>query len=206
MMLLLTSRGLPTPALELHFQEMFQHVQRLIIITTASAEYKEQNKHTIRLTDKLKAWNYSFRYLDVEFEDLDPLEQADGIIIAGGNPYYLLHHLRESRADIILRNKILTDVPCLAISAGAFVLAPHVEVLNSITPEMNVVQMDDYSALHIFPKIVIPHYDRFVNEGIIKEEILKKYFKESTFPLLPLREQEGLCYDGQEWKSIYQTI
>jgi len=60
------------------------------IITTASAEWKEKNKHAISARQILDDMGFrKVEFLDVEFENPNKLKKFDIIYINGGNPFYL---------------------------------------------------------------------------------------------------------------------
>lgn len=45
-------------------------------------------------------------------------------------------------------------------SAGAILLGPNVNIVQSFTPQMNTFNIKNFVALNITDKLVFPHYDR----------------------------------------------
>lgn len=105
MNLIISSTGLDAEKVRDSFIEMLPNQKKLkaIIITTACSYYKEKNKYA-RSTQKIFAsLGISTSFIDIEFENPEILLKADIIYINGGNPYYLLHHIYKSKADLVLK-------------------------------------------------------------------------------------------------------
>lgn len=99
-------------------------------------------------------------FIDVELESPDSLIDKDIIYINGGNPFYLLHHMKKSRSSQIIRQIAMKNTVIEGVSAGAVILGPYIKLVHYFTPQLNFVQMNDFSALNLTEKIVFPHYDR----------------------------------------------
>nr|WP_259545437.1 Type 1 glutamine amidotransferase-like domain-containing protein [Heyndrickxia oleronia] len=114
-------------------------------------------------------------FIDIEYDNLQLLEQCQIIYINGGNPFYLLYQMKKSRTDIILRDFVCRRNMIIGVSAGAVVLGPNIEIV----PEMNSIKLRDFKALGLTNKIIFPHYDRedlFLNsEGKSIEDRLQEY-------------------------------
>lgn len=204
MPLFLTSRGLESEKIENAFKQLLPQKKnnKVYLITTASQEYKELNRNTQTLASKLNELNLASEFIDVEFEDSSVLRNADIIILCGGNPYYLLFHLKKSGADIILREKSRDGCLIFGISAGALVLQSDIEIIDIITPQMNTINLTDKRGLKLINKIVIPHYDRFVENGIIKLKEIENYESRTNKKVIGLGEDEGLVYFGNKIERV----
>ncbi|TKH15443.1 hypothetical protein FC678_02160 [Peribacillus simplex] len=82
------------------------------------------------------------------------------IYINGGNPFYLLYHMKKSGADLILKDMAKQNTVIVGGSAGAIILGPNIEVVNYFTPQINTVDMQDLTALGLTNKAMFPQYDR----------------------------------------------
>lgn len=168
MNLLLTASGFQQPHIYAAFLSMLEREPpgcSVAIITTASAEWKERNKHAVATKELLDHDGFSrVEYVDVEHEDAGLLRDFDAVFINGGNPFYLLHHLDESGARQVLCELAEKQVAIVGSSAGAMVLGPDLSVAAWFTPEMNTLGMTNLSALNLVPVTLYPHYGRRVDD------------------------------------------
>ena len=174
---------------------------RSYLITTAASHYKEQNKHNQALYQRLSRVNVRLGFLDVEIEHPSLLKEADVILLGGGNPYYLLHHLKASAADHIIKTKFQEGALIVGISAGGLVLQPSLELIDYYTPEMNTIGLLDKTGLGLINEYVLPHYDRFLEEGIIKDADILNFEKRCGQQVLKLNEKQGIHFskDAFAW-------
>jgi len=164
------------------------------IITTASVEYKEKNFHAQKLMDRLNLLDIDAKFIDIEFQASSELESCDIIIINGGNPYHLLYHIKKSGTDVLLRRKANNGSVIYGISAGLLVLQSDIEIIDMISPEMNILGIKDKKAIGLINDIILPHYERFVNEGIIPVGTIEEYEKVSGKKVKTLEDDEFILY------------
>lgn len=202
MKLFLSSKGLITDEITENFLSFVGSLRKVSMITTASETHKEKNKNTVKLKAKLTALGFFVEFIDVEFEDPERLRQSEIIIINGGNPYYLLHHLRKSKTDKILQELIKNNTPVMGISSGLLVLTKDLQIIDLLTPEMNTIGLKDKTCLGQIDEVVIPHYDRFVKEGIISKSVIDEFELHSTSKLIRLGEYQCLKYIDNDFEVI----
>ena len=89
-----------------------------------------------------------------------PHIEKDIIYISGGNPFNLLYHTKKSGADEILKHLASQNVIIVGVSAGALLLGPHIKIVQFFTPQMNTLDIKDFSALNLTDKLIFPHYNR----------------------------------------------
>lgn len=194
MNLFLTSSGLPNQEIIDHFISFAGNVKIVSLITTASDQFKERNWNAIKLKKKFEQMGMEVTFVDIEFEDPSILKSSDLIVIGGGNPYYLLYHLKRSGADKTLKTIIANGRPVMAVSAGFLVLMNDLRVVDVMTPEMNQIKLKDKRALGLIDEILIPHYDRFLKEGAINQRTIDQFEKESVFEVIRLGEHQCVVY------------
>ena len=78
----------------------------------------------------------------------DLLAGYDVVEFIGGNPYYLLHSIRQNNAAEILKD-IATNKILIGWSAAAFVFSPTLELVNCYSAEMNFLGLTDLNALSL---------------------------------------------------------
>ncbi|TCZ79310.1 peptidase [Paenibacillus albiflavus] len=160
----LTANGLNHQEVVNAFSTMISHylnMNKAIIITTADKEYKEKNYHAENTYKLLFSMGFkAVDFIDIEFDDPQKLRQYDLIYINGGNPFYLLHHLRNSKT-----NTILTELRDKSIivghSAGAAVLGTSIKHAMMLHPEWNDINIEDFTGLKLIDKVILPHSNRY---------------------------------------------
>lgn len=110
-------------------------------------------------------------------KEIEALQQANILIISGGDPFQLLINLRDSGLDeAIIKFTQKDDFILAGYSAGAFVLTPSLEVakiLNMNYPSgkkyISQEQLEDFSGLGIVDFEVFPHFQRNIHQALIDQ-------------------------------------
>jgi len=203
MRLLLSSKGLIHEELPEAFLSFVKPKKTVAIITTASQDYKEKNRNTIKLKSKLDELGFKTNFVDIEFDDPNVLRKSEIIIIGGGNPYYLMHHIKKSKSEKVITELIANQTPIWGISAGLMILMKNLDIIDLLTPEMNTIGLKDKSCLGIIKEIVIPHYDRFIKEERITKVDIDKFEIESEQRIVRLGEFQCLNYEGNKQAVLF---
>jgi dipeptidase E len=85
---------------------------------------------------------------------LREVEQAETLIIGGGNTFNLLKTLQENNLVEAIRNKVLSGTPYIGWSAGSNLACPTIRTTN----DMPVVEPLSFEAFHLVPFQINPHY------------------------------------------------
>ncbi|WP_424237629.1 Type 1 glutamine amidotransferase-like domain-containing protein [Bhargavaea ginsengi] len=163
MKLLLTSNGFYTDKIRRRFLGLLDADPRILeaaIITTASP-LKERNRFAEKARSDFEKMGFrKVDWVDVESESPDILLQKDVIYINGGNPFFLLEQMKKSGADRVLAELAQKGTVIVGVSAGAVLLGPDIRIVHYFTPQLNVRNIEDFSALGLTDKRIFPHYDR----------------------------------------------
>lgn len=91
------------------------------------------------------------------------IEEAEGIVVGGGNTFALLTRLQETGLFELIQEKAATGTPYIGWSAGANLACPTIMTTN----DMPIVQPQGFDALNLVPFQINPHYHelRFENQG-----------------------------------------
>lgn len=174
-MIILTSNGLSSKALTDKTKSLLKNAERAVIITTASVEYKENNRHVPRLKNELEQLGLCVDFFDFDFQSPEDLLAYDVIEIIGGNPFYLLKSIRSANSENVMEALAETKI-VIGISAGALVLQKDIELVAEYTPEANdCVGLNDLRGLALTDLEILPHYSRFVSEFERFEEKARCY-------------------------------
>lgn len=194
-MLVLCSNGLSSEKLLAQLKEKTAGCKTSALVVTADNEYKESNYHVARCISELQALNLRVDIFDLDHQSAALLLNYDVVEFIGGNPYYLLHSIREHDAADVLR-KISTDNILIGWSAAAFVFGPTLELVDRYSPEMNFLGLTDLCALSLTEVQVLPHYSKFLTRFEQFEEKCSIYEKEHHVHVIRLNDGDGVFIDG----------
>ncbi|CAG7599376.1 IS1595 family transposase ISBci1 [Paenibacillus solanacearum] len=206
--IVLTSTGLATPKITEAFLGLIgRNPEELTagIITTAAVQLKEQARPTVKMKQAFDSMGLRrVKMIDVEFEDARQLLECDVICISGGNPFHLLHHLRQSGADRIITEQSTQGVVLVGISAGTVVLGPDIRIVDHFTPQMNQLGLTDFTALRLYDTITFPHYgrhDKFPHEETIEARI-QQFESRHQCDVMRITDTEAICINGESVEKI----
>lgn len=194
--MILTSNGFFTESIKRDFLGLLSKdkIDRAAVIITTASTQKENNIYAKKSKEDLLSMGFQqVDFLDVEFQDAMLLKQYDVIYISGGNPFYLLHHMRRSGADKIMMEIIAeTNTIIIGASAGAVILGPDIEIVNFFTPQMNNLELHDFTGLEVTDVAIFPHYDRddlfIVESGQTIEERIKSFEQDKQRSITRLKD------------------
>lgn len=197
--ILLTSNGFFTDQIKQQFLQLIDDQledKKATVITTASQQ-KQDNKFALKAKEDLIGMGFNLvDFTDIEFDQPEILRKYDVIYINGGNPFYLLYHLKKSGADLIIKKLAKQGVIFVGVSAGAMIFGQNIEVVSLFTPQMNNVQINDLSAIGLTNKIIFPHYDRedLFPDSLSRsiEDRLKVFESLTNYPIARLKDDEFL--------------
>lgn len=146
------------------------------------------------------------------FEDLDIdgktesdlrniLQKFDGVIVNGGNTFYLLKSIRESGFDKVIKELLPQGFLYMGGSAGAIVACPTIET-STWNPDSKYGHhgVTDLTGMNLVPFLLRVHYsseqDVFIKEGIIK----------TKFPVRILTDDQAILVKGDEIKFLGKGI
>ena len=164
------------------------------LVVTADNEYKESNYHVSRCTAELESLNLNVDVFDLDKQPAELLLDYDVVEFIGGNPYYLLHSIRENNAAEILRDIAMNRV-LIGWSAAAFVFGPTLELVNCYSPEMNFLGLTDLRGLSLTQVQILPHYNKFLSRFEKFEERCCGYEKEHNVRVIRINDGEGVFID-----------
>ncbi|MCS7462541.1 Type 1 glutamine amidotransferase-like domain-containing protein [Paenibacillus doosanensis] len=169
--LLLTSDGFTTSKIrEAFLQLLGQNPTNLsvCIIPTAHGRLKSQAPVSQRAKLDLEAMGFhKVVFVDIEFENVQDLYGYDVICLSSGNTFYLLHHLKLTGADKVIKEQSERGATLVGISVGTVVLGDDIHIVDYFTPEFNHLGLKDLNATGIYEQTIFPHYgtpDKFKHE------------------------------------------
>jgi dipeptidase E len=92
---------------------------------------------------------------------IESIQQADFIVVGGGNTFALLHRLYNSALISLIKEKVKQQTPYIGWSAGANLACPTIMTTN----DMPIVQPQSLQALNFIPFQINPHYHELSVSG-----------------------------------------
>ncbi|AGF71469.1 peptidase E [Corynebacterium halotolerans] len=136
-------------------------------------------------------------------EEIDRiLGEVDGVYVAGGETFDLLHVLRSTGADEILTRHVRAGLPYIGTSAGSVIAGPSIEPVSLLDSPTVAPGLTDYTGLRLTEHVILPHASGTAPEFPIDvyAETVKRYGE--NFPLLLLRDGQALLVDGSGTRLI----
>jgi len=87
-------------------------------------------------------------------DPVNALNNAEAIIVGGGNTFQLIHLIQHNELIDITREKVFSGLPYIGWSAGANVACPTICTTN----DMPIVQPESFSAFNLISFQINPHY------------------------------------------------
>ena len=195
-MLVLCSNGLSSEKILAYTKDKVCTCKTAALVVTADNEYKENNYHVPGYISELESLNLTVDIFDLYKQPDDLLAGYDVVEFIGGNPYYLLHSIRQNNAAEILKD-IATNKVLIGWSAAAFVFSPTLELVNCYSPEMNFLGLTDLNALSLTQVQVLPHYGKFISRFEQFEEKCRTYEKTHNVNVIRINDGEGVFIDKE---------
>lgn len=85
---------------------------------------------------------------------VEAVEQAQALVIGGGNTWQLVRKLREAQLMPVIREKVLAGMPFIGWSAGSNVACPTLRTTN----DMPITDPLGFDTLNLIPFQINPHY------------------------------------------------
>ena len=194
-MIALLSNGITSEALKNALSKYIAPLSSAAIVVTADNEYKERNYHVPRVINELKEFGLRVDTFDLDMQNATELLKYDVVEFIGGNPYYLLNSIRVHNASAVIKQLAEKKV-LLGWSAGAMVFTPSIEIVDKLTPEINIVKLDNLDSLSLTNTHIIPHYNKFLKSFDKLEDICKAYEQDHNCSIVRLVDGDGIIIEN----------
>lgn len=194
-MIALLSNGITSEALKNALSKYIAPLSSAAIVVTADNEYKERNYHVPRVINELKEFGLRVDTFDLDMQNATELLKYDVVEFIGGNPYYLLNSIRVHNASAVIKQLAEKKV-LLGWSAGAMVFTPSIEIVDKLTPGINIVKLDNLDSLSLTNTHIIPHYNKFLKRFDKLEDICQAYEQEHNCSIVRLDDGDGIIIEN----------
>ncbi len=201
--LLLTSNGFENPKIGKEFLKLINKpASEIKILFIPNASRTKEELHYVDLSKKqlvdigIEEENIIEYNLDRDISD-EELENIDAVYMCGGNTFYLLHKVRESKFDEKISEIVSKGIVYVGVSAGSMIMGPDIDV-SGIREEWdkNDIGIKDLTGLNLTKERISPHY---INED---KELIQKFERETGKKVTPLRDNQALLIKDTEVRII----
>jgi dipeptidase E len=205
MRVLLGSGGFRTPdriaSLRAAMQSHFSGVRKLLFVPYA---LRDHDAYVRTMVERGVDAGYELDGIHRHADPVQAVRVAEAIFVGGGNTFRLLDALQRLQLLDPIRNRVLTGMPYLGVSAGTNVACPTIKTTN----DMPIVQPASFDALGLVPFQVNAHYYEGMNWikvgdafhehfGETRDDRLREFHEMNDTPVIGLWEAGLLRYDGE---------
>ena len=174
--------------------------KKAIFVPTAGDPYS--NKDFVE-ADKIALKKYGLDIVEMDIKNKNEEEirktivSADIVLVAGGDTFYLMEKLKESRADKIIKEFVERGGIYIGSSAGSIICCPTIEGAEEFDNPNLATKLDNFNGLGIFRNVIIPHAQKekyFERIRRVTERLESKGFK-----VYPLTDDDVLFFDGHSY-------
>lgn len=123
------------------------------------------------------------------------LEKFSGVYIGGGNTFYLMNELKESKFLPKLERLIKNDIPVYGGSAGAIIHAKS--IITALSADANDVKLTEFKAMNL-----LSGYSLLVHYEPSMEKAVRDYQEEYGLKIVALPENCGLYVDEKDIRVV----
>lgn len=160
----------------------------------------------VEYTNKVNEVFQELGYTTKSTEDIQGpekvIEEADAIVVGGGNTFHLIHYMHERGIMGIIQKKVENGTPFIGWSAGSNVACPSIKTTN----DMPVIQPVSFEGLSLIPFQINPHYTdgRVPNHnGESREDRIREFLElNSDFTVVGLKEGSMIQIEGDNVKLL----
>lgn len=144
--------------------------------------------------------------IDVPFDQvlMNEAFSSDIIHLSGGNTYYFLKYLRQTKMLGMLKDYVKNGGVLTGMSAGAILMTPDIKTAGypKFDCDDNDEKVKNLKAMNLVPFEFFPHYrnsDRYESELIVQSKKVKH-------PVYAVPDHSGIVIEGNSIKFMGKTI
>jgi len=167
-------------------------------VSISHEEYEQKvNEGLAKYNTKVKSIHH---YSDAK----DAIQNADAIVIGGGNTFVLLKSLYENGLIDLIKQKVKNGARFVGWSAGSNVAGLGINTSN----DMPIQYPPSFDALGLAPFMINPHFtDKTIpnHGGETRTQRLEEFMLVDSRPILTMEESSGILIDNKTYKKVGLT-
>ncbi len=112
------------------------------------------DEYADRAGDKFQSLGYKLESIHRMEKPKDAVNNAEAIVVGGGNTFHLVQHLQSAGIIPLIRQRVTNGLPYIGWSAGSNVACPTMMTTN----DMPIVQLKNFDTFNLVPFQINPHY------------------------------------------------
>jgi dipeptidase E len=154
------------------------------------------DEYALRVHEAFAVLGHDLFSLHAESDKVKALENADAVVIGGGNSFHLLRNLYSTQLVRAIRVRVMGGLPYVGWSAGSNVACPTIMTTN----DMPITEVPTLRAMGLVPFQINPHYTEAMvpgHGGESREQRITEYLALNQRAVVAgLREGSLLNVDG----------
>jgi len=135
-------------------------VKNVLFIPFAGVRFSYDD-YAAKVRERFEEWGYGLDSIHTSDDSQQALNNAEAIVIGGGNTFQLLHSIYETGLLDAIRARVEAGLPYIGWSAGANLACPTIKTTN----DMPIVEPQSFKALNLVPFQINPHYTDAILDG-----------------------------------------
>ncbi len=164
-----------------------------------SISYDEYSSKVENIFNKL---GYALLSIHKTDDPVAAIEQAEAIVVGGGNTFHLVHMMHETGIMEAIRKRVLSGIPYIGWSAGSNAACPSLKTTN----DMPIIQPASFETLGLVGFQINPHYTDAIipnHNGETREERIREFLVANPdMIIVGLKEGTMLRIEGDDIKYI----
>lgn len=195
--LLLTSDGFTNPNIGHRFLELAHKKPdslRVLFVPTAALGEAEMS-YVYESEEELTEFGILKKNI-IWAEDLNNLDidNYDVIYVCGGNTFYLLNEIRQTKFDQKIIDFINQGGLYVGVSAGSIIVCPDISIAAPFDP--NDIGLQDTTGLKIIDKVITPHYQNK------EKQIIDEWKRGHAYKIIRLNDGQAFEVSDRQEKVI----
>lgn len=130
-----------------------QEVKEVLFVPFAGVRVTYSD-YAAMVRERFEAFGYQLKSVHELTTPNEAVQQAQAVVVGGGNTFHLLRGLYETGLLESLRARVNAGVPYIGWSAGANVACPTIKTTN----DMPIVEPRSFQSFNLVPFQINPHY------------------------------------------------
>ncbi|NQZ23545.1 MAG: dipeptidase PepE [Colwellia sp.] len=137
---------------------------------------------------------------------IEAINNAQAIVIGGGNTFHLLHQLYEHKLINVIQERVNNAIPYIGWSAGSNVAGASICTTN----DMPIIEPESFNALNLVPFQLNPHYTDFNppgHNGETREQRLAEFMViNAEMPIVGIVEGSALKLENNKLSLLASEL
>lgn len=141
-----------------------KEIRRVLFVPFAAVSFSYDD-YAAKARERFEALGYELASLHEASDPVAAVEEAECIVVGGGNTFHLVHGLYEAGLMDAVRRRVHEGAPYVGWSAGANVACPGLWTTN----DMPIIEPPSFATFGLVPFQINPHYVDAKPEGHMGE-------------------------------------